>query len=111
MSVLGTEATWADAVAADPALAAFDIADVDRCAAVVCALHGHACVETGFMGEWACDRCGNRVGDSLMGSHVPRVIRGHDCPQCSDGWLKADFWARLGVSPQGGGFLQQGGSR
>lgn len=96
---------WALAVAKDHRVAAFR-EDADA-ASIVCALHGHAAVETGFMGEWGCDRCGAVVGDSLMGGHRPKVIRGHDCAKCRTNWSDACFWQRFGVEPDGSGFLQQ----
>lgn len=100
-------ASWIDAARLDERLVAFEDSDRLTRAKVVCALHGHACVETGFMGYWHCDRCGDQVGDSLGGSHKPPVIRDHDCQYCREAWDKADFWQRLGVKPSGGGFLQQ----
>ncbi len=99
---------WAEAVALDPRLAAFT--DDPARASIVCTLHGHACVETGCFGYWHCDRCGDQVGDSLAGTYQPSVVRDHGYPQCeacNNAWDAADFWGRLGVLPNGGGFLQQ----
>lgn len=99
------EAAWQEAIAKDPRLAVFRN-DPDA-AKMICALHGHAAVQSGFMGEWGCDRCGGVAGDSLMGCHRPPVIRGHDCEACRSAWAGATFWERFGVEPDGSGFLQQ----
>lgn len=101
-------AHWAQAIEKDPRLLAFTESDKDDKASIICALHGHAVVISSCFGQQTCNRCGEIVGDSLMGSGAKdKVLVAHDCEACHTTWAGAEFWGKLGVSPGGGGFLQK----
>ncbi len=102
------EADWDEALRRDPKLSAFK--GEDDAGAIICARHGHAAVGRTCFGYVYCDRCGAQVGDTLGGdggAARDMALIGHDCTTCRASWTKADFWGRFGVSPAGGGVLQE----
>lgn len=57
---------------------------------VVCALVGHSDIIDVCFGEVTCGRCGEIVGDTLMGMYSlkEKVIMGHDCKVCRKNFKK-----------------------
>ncbi|MNJ68546.1 hypothetical protein D3C77_648020 [compost metagenome] len=52
---------------------------------IVCSLVGHSLIQTYCFGYYNCARCGEQMGDSLMGRYSKAeqtVIVGHDCGLC-----------------------------
>lgn len=81
-------------------MAALEPMDSDVRRSVTCALLGHSHIVTGCFGEICCARCGERIGDTLVGGYYdPRaVLVGHDCPICRGNYAKLG-WEDLVLTP------------
>lgn len=58
---------------------------------IVCSLIGHSLIQTFCFGYYNCARCGEEMGDSLIGSYLNAqntVIVGHDCDLCRENYGK-----------------------
>lgn len=58
---------------------------------IVCALIGHSLIQSYCFGYFNCARCGEQVGDSLVGIYPnaeKTVIVGHDCALCRENYDK-----------------------
>jgi hypothetical protein len=66
-----------------------DISD-DQKKSIVCALIGHSKIITLCIGEVACGRCGEKIGDTLMGTYPMEdvVIIHHNCKVCRKNFKK-----------------------
>lgn len=62
--------------------------------AIVCSLIGHSLIQTYCFGYHYCGRCGDQVGDSLVGIYPNAkntVVVGHDCDLCRENYAKLDW--------------------
>lgn len=71
-------------------LSALGDLDEDTKKSVVCSLIGHSNIQTWCFGYVSCARCGDQVGDSLMGLYRngKQVIVGHNCEVCQENYAK-----------------------
>lgn len=53
---------------------------------IYCIKHGHSRIVRTFFGEVSCERCGEKIGDQLLGSFDSSnsVVVGHNCTVCND---------------------------
>ena len=70
-----------------------DIKDEEKIKGVVCALIGHSNIEVVIFGYRYCARCGDQVGDNLMGWDGNRnsVVVGHNCDVCRENYKKLSW--------------------
>ena len=57
---------------------------------ITCALLGHSKIQEFFLWQYSCSRCGEVVGDSLVGIYDAKdvVVVGHDCEICRSNYEK-----------------------
>lgn len=64
---------------------------------MICALVGHSGIVTQCFGYLNCARCGEQVGDMLLGasSGADRVLVGHNCDVCRANFAKMNWRDKL----------------
>lgn len=65
--------------------------------AVICALVGHSKVIDICFGQVTCNRCGEILGDTLIGCYdtTDKVVVNHACDTCRDNYKKLDWHSKL----------------
>ena len=64
---------------------------------ITCSILGHSHITTGYFGYVYCARCGEEVGDQLLGIYYdPLEVRvGHNCPICRANYKKLDWKSKV----------------
>ncbi len=70
---------------------------MNKLKAILCVLVGHSRIVEMCWGQVTCARCGDVVGDTLVGACdlVGRVVMEHDCETCREVWDELTWRDRL----------------
>ena len=64
---------------------------------VTCAIMGHSHIVNSCFGQITCARCGEIVGDTLLGMYYDplAVLVGHNCPDCRSNYERLGWESKV----------------